>query len=102
MHLSFFLRLRYRGTPSAYACDVAARAAANAALVRGDDKRLGQSWGGGVRNPYALRAHTHTQTQSLDSGPSKDGFQRQSSEKSGSVTCKAFLGDGLLDKLSSC
>ncbi|CAJ1443283.1 unnamed protein product [Effrenium voratum] len=36
--LDQFSRSLYRGTPSAYACDVAARAAANAALVRGDDK----------------------------------------------------------------
>ena len=34
---------RYRGTPSAFACDGAARAAANVALLRGDDKPLG-SW----------------------------------------------------------
>ena len=42
-----YIPARYRNTPAAYACDAAARVAANAALARGDDKHPDECY---VRN----------------------------------------------------
>ena len=44
---NYYIPARYRNTPAAYACDAAARVAANAALARGDDKHPDECY---VRN----------------------------------------------------
>ncbi|CAK9020501.1 unnamed protein product, partial [Durusdinium trenchii] len=59
--LDQFSRCLYRGSASAYTCDSAARAAANTAILRGDDKRRGS------RGPY--RRHGHRPAEDVAAGP---------------------------------